>query len=305
MIISDETRLKAEIDHVQRMLAELPQEAAIGKLSLSSRLEELKKELAALPYSLEPVSAKLTFRGRPVVASHGIFADFAAKATSAFSDLVAALAAGRDKVIARSGPIPNRDQSRLLITGTATGSFGFVLEEEPGQGRFSGLDSKLGQAIDEATSLIDSVSSDDDEELAERISQVSRRTIVQLRMFLKELFDNDAVCTLSFRDRESGFRDANELKTALDRIAEGNVHEEVETYSGSFQGVLPNSRSFEFLTEPDDILIRGKVGSEVSDPDEINNYLHKPLKIRLKAFRLGSGRARYVLEETPSWESHT
>jgi len=94
MIVSDEVRLKSEIEQVRQLLANLPEDAAIGRISLQSRIESLENELSELPRTSQPATAKITFRGPPVVKTQGIFADFASKATSAFADLVAVLEEG-------------------------------------------------------------------------------------------------------------------------------------------------------------------------------------------------------------------
>src|SRR5262245_22925052 len=113
MNLQEYKRLLAERASLQRMLANIPDEDVLDKSSLQSRLEIVEGELSSVtPPDREPARARLTFRGRPVVGQHGIFAEFGAKATSAFADAVAKVAAGLSGRLSATGPIPNRDESR-------------------------------------------------------------------------------------------------------------------------------------------------------------------------------------------------
>ena len=98
--------------------------------SMESRLQEVESRLEAAGISTRlPVVRKLTFRGRPVVGSQGIFAEFGMAATKAFTEAVADDGGVLVRPASAMGPIPNRDQNQLLITSTAVGSFGFELQE--------------------------------------------------------------------------------------------------------------------------------------------------------------------------------
>lgn len=123
-------QLLGEKTAVERMIAETPEEGAIDRASLSARLENVEEALAqAKPDEREPARVRLTFKGRPVIGSHGIFAEFGMKAVNGFAESVTAMAASLIAPLAAMGPIPNRGQHQLLITNTALGSFGFELEE--------------------------------------------------------------------------------------------------------------------------------------------------------------------------------
>jgi len=301
MIISDEKRLRSEIETVRRMLGEVPEEFAIDRLSLESRISELENELTKLPIKPSAATARLTFRGRPVIGSTGIFADFASKATAAFSELVTVLAAAQSKPVAWTGPIPNRDETQLLVTATVTGSFGFELQEHVVQSTVREIDSPVASALAQSRDLLESVVGDDDE-LTDSIAGLDERAVTNLRRFLDVMATHDAVCCLSYRDRDFGFRDVSQVQQGLKRLDRDNFHEEIESYSGVFLGVLPNRRTFEFRVASEDSVISGKIASEVSNPDLINQHLGKPISIKLTATRLGHGRAKYVLKELPAWE---
>jgi hypothetical protein len=76
-------QLLAEKTSLERMLAGLPESSVIDRMSLEARKAEVEKALAAASApAREHVRARLTFRGKPIIGSHGMFAEFGAKATS-------------------------------------------------------------------------------------------------------------------------------------------------------------------------------------------------------------------------------
>lgn len=132
MNTQERLQLFAEKTSLERMLEKLPESSVIDRMSLEARKAEVEDALVAAPApSREPVRARLTFRGKPIIGSHGMYAEFGAKAVNAFADAVAAIGASQTTALGTRGAIPNRGESQLLITGTALGSFGFELEEAP------------------------------------------------------------------------------------------------------------------------------------------------------------------------------
>lgn len=116
--------LQSEKTTLERMLDETPEDDVLDRASLESRLADLARTIDEHAHRVAPARVRLTFKGRPVVGTHGIFADFGSKAVNSFTDSVTALAASLSAPLAAMGPIPNRDQHQLLITSTALGSFG-------------------------------------------------------------------------------------------------------------------------------------------------------------------------------------
>lgn len=150
-------------------------------------------KLAASP-PRKPARARLTFRGRPVLQNHGIFAEFGSAAVDKFADAIATIAASLEGPLGARGTLPNRESYRMLITGTALGSFGFELEEHVPAGQLSlpGL-SPIEEAIDEARTMMEATLGTDDD-LAEAASGTDRRAVAALRDFVKILADHEAVC---------------------------------------------------------------------------------------------------------------
>ena len=100
---TDRAHLEGERGFLKRELPEIPETAWATRMSLESRLREVEAELAAHPVDeREPARVQLTFKGRPVVGTHGIVADFGAVSVQRFTDAIAAMAS-RCRLAAGSG----------------------------------------------------------------------------------------------------------------------------------------------------------------------------------------------------------
>jgi hypothetical protein len=311
----DRLHLLAERKFLQERLAELPASARITRISTESRLRAVDDRLAQAPVDeREPARARLTFNGRPVVDSYGIFADFGMKAVNGFTEAVAAVAASLTAPLAAMGPIPNREQNQLLITNTALGSFGFELEEyRLGQLRERQVptfkevmvwledQSTVELALERTQNLLQGSTDPDDELLADSAAELDQRALDKVRAFINMLAENDAICTLQFRNRVFRFTDSGQVRRSLERLSQDNLHEEEQILMGEFQGVLPKRRTFEFKWQETDEVIVGKIGPAIANADEFNQHLYKAARIKLMVTRVGNGRPRYLLLETPDW----
>lgn len=295
-------QLQAEHSTLLRMIDETPVEDVIDRGSLQSRLEIVAAELATMANTRFPARAKLTFSGKPVIGSHGIMADFGMKAVNAFSEAVTAVAASLTAPLRSMGPIPNREQNQLLITNTALGSFGFELEELPPGQLQLGESSIVEQAIERTQSLLNATTQPDDEVLADSASELDQRALNKVRAFVMTLADSEALCALQFQSREFRFINGAQVRKSIERMSEGNLHEESQDIVGHFEGVLPNKRrSFEFWDKSTNEVIVGKLGVGVIHPEEINNHLKRTCTIKVMVTRAGTGRPRYLLIESPQW----
>ena len=195
--------LRAQLDELDKLLAMTPESAVINRMSLEYRRSQVAEELETYPVPVRwPVAARLTFKGAPVVDRRGINAAFGANAVQAFATAVAFVGASQRGVLNERGPIPNRENYRLLITGTSPGSFGFEIEEvleQEQQGRFGTDSSQVELAIEQVKSILKASVSNDDA-LAEAVDYTHPRALAALHHFLKIMADNQAVCSLSFKD---------------------------------------------------------------------------------------------------------
>ena len=298
----DALHLLGERSALQRMIAGTPEEEVLDRGSLIARLEEVEYQIAQAQIDeREPARARLTFKGRPVIDSHGIFADFGMKAVNSFTEAVAAVAASLTAPLAAMGPIPNREQNQLLITSTALGSFGFELEEyRLGQLTLDNQ-STVELALERTQNLLKGSTDPDDELLADSAAELDQRALDKVRAFINTLAENNATCTLQFRNRAFRFTDSGQVRRSLQRMSQDNLHEEEQILKGEFQGVLPKRRTFEFKLQETDEVIAGKIGPAIATADEFNAHLYRTVSVRLMVTRVGNGRPRYLLLETPDW----
>ncbi|MBB1594224.1 hypothetical protein [Achromobacter sp. UMC46] len=295
-MIRREESLQSEIRELEQLLDGLSPTAVIQRISLQSRLKSARQALEMELATPKISRVKLTFRGRPIVGSRGIAADFGGKASIAFADAFAAVVAGLNESLHFMGPIPDRAKNQLLITGTAIGSFGFEFEL-PAGGLFPEQE-KTADALEKMQSLLEASAVGSDDDVAELVDAIHPRAVKKISEFLGLLSQHQAWCGLEFQNKIFRFDGFEQLVHSTHRLAEDNIKEGVETYQGVFVVVLPNSRSFEFQTSGG--LIKGKVGTSIEDPDVlIREWLKRSASISLTVVQVGQGRPRYTLNSLP------
>ncbi len=303
MTITNIHILKAELESAKQLMNKISSTAMIERLSLSSRIETLEGLIRSFVEPIrKPAKVRLTFRGRPVCESRGIFADFGMNAVGSFSEAVATMAASLSGPLAYTGPIPNKATNQLLITNTAVGSFGFELEEYQPVAPILDEPSLVETALEQTVTLLKGAHGSDDD-LADAIADIDPRATASVRNFLQAVADAGATFTLVVNENPIRFADTGEIVTALERISVDRIREEKTTLEGEFQGVLPKRRTFEFKIRNVEEVIAGKVSSHIQNPDEINKMLHQQLRINVLLTQVGNGRPRYTLIDLPSQES--
>ena len=286
--------LASEISELEDLLAGIPEENIIERMSFDARLQSAKHALSNLPAQLS-AKAKLTFRGKPVIGSYGMTADFGSKAAGAFSEAFTAISAALTDSLRDMGPIPNRDKNQLLITGTAIGSFGFEFELPQAEPNLF-LKNPGHIALEKIEALFRLAASGSDDDVAEVIEEVHPRAVRKVHEFLELLVQQQAWCGLEFSDQIFRYSDFEQLKTASERLKDDNIHEKTETFQGEFQGVLPSGRTFEFRLADDSRIIKGRIDSIFAQPELLNrDWLLKPVELTLSVIQVGQGRPRYTL----------
>ena len=288
--------LLAELTTLKEMLDEIPEADIIVRLSLEGRMEVVKERLASYgDPPKKPIEFRLTFRGAPTVERYGIRADFGGNAMKYFTDAVAAVGFSQTRTLGEWGVIPNRDMFNLVITGTARGSFGFVLEEGFKDENISDAKTSVESAINTIIAIL-KASTGTNDELNEALSETDPRAIKEIHAFVKHLADNDAVCTLQSEKDVFSFSDIKQIRQSEKNLSEDNIHEEQIEFNGYFIGYLPEKRVFEFYAEDMKAVISGKVDVTVENPEKINDILKKQTHIRLRMRRVGVSRqATYTL----------
>jgi len=289
----------SEINELRALLATLPEENLIERMSLNSRLSRAQKALNDISTTAPRHSTRVTFRGTPVEASRGIETKFGTHSAECINDLYTMLAAGR--ALSTTGPLPNQAKNRLLITNITRGSFGFEFElpPEPEQGELL----EVGQApplavMQKLTDIFRASAEADDEQLAEVLEEVPQRAIDKVQEFLGFLDSSGAWLSIE-GEGIAGFRyeSLEQVKESASRLRQDNRHETRESVEGCLRGVLAESRSFEFKTSPPSgRLIKGSISSEIKDPLSLfKHYLDNPTRADLKVVTVGKAKPRYTL----------
>ena len=249
------------------------------------------------------VDARLTFQGQPVIGSRAIHADFGSAAIGAFAEAVTRIGASQRSPLASTGPIRDRDDYRVLITGIASGSFGFQIEDASQQPALAGESTPVEHAIERVKEILEA-SVGTDEDLSEAIAETDRRALDAVQDFLKTVADNSATCALEFKGEEFRFRDAEQIHRSESRLGKDYVLEQDVEFTGQFHGFLPKSRRAEFSIDATDVsflqefvgtVSTGRVEPIVDDSLDINAILNLDVRIRARTRRVGEGRPRYAI----------
>ena len=294
--------IRSEIKQLEEIIKTLPEGSVIERMSFKSRLESAYASIKDIDERRLSNKFKLTFRGKPIFGSHGMSADFAAKTSEKFNDAIATLAASFSDKLKYMGPIPDKHLHLLVITNTVKGSFGFEFELPPHE---VGETAKIIPEITETERAIEKIydifrlsAEGTDDEVADLIHELHPRAIKKSADFLECVQQYDALCALEVNNHFFRFRDIDQLRNSLDRLKEENTHITQEAYFGEFQGVLPQSRTFEFKLAGTDDILKGKIDAGIDDPDILNrNYLHLRSSVNLSVLQIGQGRPRYTLKE--------
>ena len=288
--------LLSDLAQLNRLIDMTPESAVIDRKSLEYRRSQVQGELDGFPVPPRwPASAHLSFNGKPVADKDGIQADFAGKAVGAFSALVTSLAANLQGPLSERGPIPDQDAYKLVITGVAHGSFGFDIEEAlRSQSSLPDYDSPVELAIEQTRSILESLGQDD-ETLADQIGDTDTRALDDMRDFLRLLVKEEAVCALSFKDKNFRFLDVGAVRLGIDKLGEENIEEGTEELEGAFQGFLPKSRRAELVVGTDRGVISCRVAHTVKEPDAINRILGERVQVAARYRQVGNSRRRYTV----------
>lgn len=290
--------LSSEANTLRELLDNIPLENVIDRLGIESRLEEVEYELGCInPFHITK-KARLTFRGGPVIGSQAISAIFASKATDFFANAVAAVSAGLSGALHFKGPIPDKNINNLMITGTAIGSFGFEFElPKPDNFDLCPEQSIVEKAVDEIRTLFEVSATGSDDDLSDLVEEIHPRAISKIYEFLNYLNEQDAKCGLEFNNKFFRFSSKQQLESALSRLNDNNIHEKIVSYKGVFSGALPASRNFEFETEIDKELIKGKISKDIAQPELIvKNWLLKPVKVKFAVITIGNSKPKFILK---------
>lgn len=292
---SQYSSLLAEINTVTNFLAKMPRDRFLERMSFEARLKELEKKLETVDTLRINKKAIITFRGKPVDRSHGITAEFSGKAINGLNDMVASFVASLNKNLKDRGPIPDRSQNQLMITGTAVGSFGFEFElPEPNYDIFAEKNN-TENALSSIQGLLRKTSEGTDDDISDLLSDIHPRAIKKISEFLIFLQKSEALFAMEYNKEVFRVDTENQLETIINRLDDKNISITSETYEGRFQGFLPKSRNFEFFDNASGDVIIGKVDTSV-DPDIINSrFVDRFATVTFNVVQFGQAKPKYSL----------
>lgn len=273
MVKLDRDQLAAEISALDMLIASLPPNDFLGRISLEGRRADLQAQFAQLA-NVDERRAKvaLYFGGEPVIGSVGVQAGFGTKVISSFQDVITKVwGTAEGATIPAMGPIPDREASQLHITNLVHGSFGFLLEEIDSQGEPL-FESALRKAADLATEYIASFAGENEARFSEVIEELNPRVFQSLRDFFGSIYRAKATFRLVEGERDEKF-DHLAVERAWHRAEASNVDEERMQIEGRLLGVIPMRRRFEFEPDGGAMIIEGKVGEKFSQTylERMNN----------------------------------
>lgn len=285
--------IKSDENEVLNILEGIPEEDWISRMSFEGRLASIRAKLEGVEPPEPPKKAVLTFRGEPVRGSEAMNADFAGKITNYFNDVVVSIAASLENRLGYMGRISGKQENQLMITGTALGSFGFEYEIPNTYGEEKGT-SEL--ALENLIKIFEASAEDDDEALSEIVDEIHPRAARKIADFLAYIAKEEAYCGLGVGDSRYQFKNVEAIGKAAAKVKSDNIKRGQERFSGKLLGALPNSREFEFKQDSGNQVIKGRIGMDISKPDEVLSYTGKDAAIELSYIQIGQARPRYTLE---------
>lgn len=238
----------------------------VAEFQLNHRIEDLNTKVSELESESEPLAnVGLFFDGNPVLGSRGIAAEFAGNVLEQFQELVSHVYAQTEMgLFGRKGPVPYKDLSRLMITGTATGSFGFVLSELSDQTQVT--NTALNEVLAQSLEFINHTASIDENDFLTVRENLSPRSFKVLTQLFKVL-DNAQSTLRVVEDKIEYALDHSAISRARRRTEATEVEEIEEVLSGIIRGTLPGHLKIEMSIDGEDVY--GSLSREAADQYEI------------------------------------
>lgn len=239
--------LNSEISTVKALLqSAIDYGDIVGELQLKHRINELESELKDLNKSSQidnTASVALFFGGKPVLGSKGIAAEFAGVALEQFQNLISkAFATNEVKELGTRGKVPFKENSNLMVTGLARGSFGFVLDEMSNQTQLES--SELVHIIDNVALLLRDTAAQDEAIFEALLDDLDPRMLLALKEFFANLDNSKA--TLRVVEKELDMTlDGAAIHRAKTRTEATSIEEKTNQIEGILIGFLPEQRKFE------------------------------------------------------------
>jgi hypothetical protein len=252
-MISERQFLEADRAAVSSLLAGQEPDS-FNTFWMEDRLAEIAERLASLAPTPTTARFALTFEGPPVVGSVGIDPRFAGAVVADFDSMVAGATSLRDPKGLRHG--------RLAITGVATGSFGFSVEETfealPAQADF--FKTSLAEGLADVVALIRAAIAPGDD-FTDVASDVDSGVYSALQRFMDTLRKGGATAKLTAGSEPLSVG-PRELAIATEHLVQERAETEVTTGVAEFR-ILPNIGLFEARDLATGAILKGKIAPVV------------------------------------------
>lgn len=265
MKVLERQSLLADRAAAQAMLARIPPNDPLGRMSFEARLGEIDQRLRELEGQEDHLgSVALVFQGAPVFGSHSIDAAFTSDVLKTFQDMVSkCVAAEGAGELGERGPLPVRAATGLSISNMVRGSVGFLLEEQAANASLT--DSVVKRAIDDVAAIVEKSASENQGQFDEAIQSIDSRLLLSLREFFKALDERQAQVRIVEADRDS-MLDRPAIHRARQRLENTQIQErEDDSLVGELLGLLPDARRFEMRLAEGLQHIRGTVAPRVAE----------------------------------------
>ena len=256
--------LAADLAAVQGLLSGRSyDEDPTGVFQLEARKDELEEALEHIELRPESHAAMAVFfGGAPVQGSRGIDADFAGGALGDIQEIVRKRLSNIEVgPLAPTGRLRLSNNSQLLVTDVARGSFGFILEESGQDAPI--IDTVLKNVVEDVADLISKIAGIDHQGFADATDSLDGRILLSLKQFFRRLDEHGA--TIRFVEGDRDFLlDRAAVKRARERTEDIEIAERAVPFEGTLF-LLPDSRRFELHTElaGEKAVLRGGVDPEV------------------------------------------
>lgn len=271
--------LKAQIVQLKGLHGLVKDHPVMGK-SYKYRIEEVQKELDALPVDIKEAKAELRFFGDAVVGDRGINAQFSSETLKIFQQIideqyVFETGATKQKRGRKNNSL--KSESSLLVTNVTRGSFGFVLEKREDMNMFDA--DNLSKTIAHIVSLLEKLQADESE-FSRELDSFSPGSLKKLSDFFTKIKAKKSGFTLSSGTKQIEFS-VESTKDAHARLKAVEAKDEEITLDGIFKGARLESGDFDFEGETGQT-IKGKLGRDLSEEDVVK-YIQEYINKRCRA----------------------
>lgn len=284
----------SERSQLLSMLESMDESDVISRMSLEYRLSQLDEEIKNSNINMHsPAKAVITFKGDPVLGTVGISSAFGAKILKAFNSAITQVSTSLMPVTAVQKIEP------MIITGTAKGSFGFVLEEPSREGVLDFDEKSITScSLEKTYKILSSAISGDDELLANELEAIDENSIKKIREFIDILVKEKTIFTIKNSDFSLVVRNPQQLETISYKLSVDNIKEEIKTLAVMFTGVLPNKRRCEFklISDETDVEV-ATISSHIKSPEVINTLIGKAVQAKFLCTTVGNGKTKYSLRD--------